>query len=415
MALFFAFVAAALAAVVLRVAGVHLDPVAGVVAFGLAIVACAFLMGTAAELAQLDINENLALVVVALLAVLPEYAVDVYLVYRAGEDPHYTALAMANMTGANRLLIGVGWPVIAFLWWWKSRQKVIQLEPAHGGAVFFLAIATLYSFVIPFKGSLSLFDTAALLVVFLLYLRFAKAQPHEDVELVGPAETIARLPTRARRITTLLVFLVSGAGIFAASEPFAESLIACGRQLGVDEYYLIQWLAPLASESPEFLVASLLVLRMNPNGGFGTLLSSKLNQWTLLVGALPLAFIISRHMHGGALEPMPIDERQFGEVLLTAAQSYLGVCVLLNLRFSVGEAAWMFLLFIGQLVASLVIEHRGGPELAHWMQAEKWVFSGIYIVVGTAHLIAYRKHIGPAMRGALYPRSALHGRSHPET
>lgn len=398
---FVLFIALALITMGLRLVGIHLEAVTAVCVFGAGIVACAFLMGTAAELAQLEVSENLALIVVALLAVLPEYAIDVYLVYQAGDDPHYTPLAMANMTGANRLLIGLGWPVIAYLWWLRSRQREVALGPTHRGAVFYLAVATLYSFAIPLKGTLSMFDSVVFALIFIAYLRYARAQPHEEVELIGPAEVIGRLTRGPRRAATIAVFVVAGGGILASSEPFAEGLIACGRASGIDEYHLIQWLAPLASESPEFLVAALLVWKRNPNGGFGTLLSSKLNQWTLLVGALPLAFALSQHLHGHPITPMPIDARQFGEILLTAAQGFLGVCVLLNRRFSLMEATWLLALFVLQLGVSMAIEARAGDDLARLLAIEKNSFSAAYILIGIGYLIAYRRHLRDTVRSAL--------------
>jgi cation:H+ antiporter len=54
---------------------------------------------------------------------------------------------------------------------------------------------------------------------------------------------------------------------------------------------LIQWVAPLASESPEFLIAILFALRGRGSVGIGALISSKVNQWTLLIGTPPLAFM----------------------------------------------------------------------------------------------------------------------------
>ena len=60
-----------------------------------------------------------------------------------------------------------------------------------------------------------------------------------------------------------------------------------GEALGIDEFLLVQWLAPLASEAPELLVAGLYAWRLNTNAALGTLVSSKVNQWTLLVGTLP--------------------------------------------------------------------------------------------------------------------------------
>ena len=90
----------------------------------------------------------------------------------------------------------------------------------------------------------------------------------------------------ARRLLTAVFFLTSGFTIFIAAEPFAEGLLATGRTFGIEEFILVQWLAPLASESPEFIVAILFALKAQPGTSMGALLSSKVNQWTLLVGML---------------------------------------------------------------------------------------------------------------------------------
>ena len=53
------------------------------------------------EIAERDIPQSLALLVLALVGVLPEYAIDLHFAWRAGVDPSYAAYATANMTGAN--------------------------------------------------------------------------------------------------------------------------------------------------------------------------------------------------------------------------------------------------------------------------------------------------------------------------
>src|SRR5439155_12820121 len=60
--------------------------------------------------------------------------------------------ATANMTGANRLLIGLGWAAVVFAYWCKTRTKALALEPSHKVEIRYLGLATLYSFFIPFKG-----------------------------------------------------------------------------------------------------------------------------------------------------------------------------------------------------------------------------------------------------------------------
>lgn len=47
------------------------------------------------------------------------------------------------------------------------------------------------------------------------------------------------------------------------------------------------------------------------------MVSDKINQWTLLVGMLPLAMSLG----AGGLTALPLDARQHEEFLLTAAQS----------------------------------------------------------------------------------------------
>lgn len=332
--------------ILIRLAGVHLEHHWGALLSGLGIFGAAFLLSWAAELAQLDIPQTLALAFLALIAVLPEYAVDMYFAWEAGKNPQYAAYAMANMTGANRLLIGVGWACVVFAYWFKTRNRSFPLEPDHKIEISHLGLATVYSFVIPFKGQLDLFDAVVMITLFTLYIRAASRAAHVEPELGGPPEMIAQWGQMWRRAITIFLFVFSGYTIFIAAEPFAEGLLATGKDFGIEEFVLVQWLAPLASESPEFIVAILFALKANPGASIGTLLSSKVNQWTLLVGMLPLVYMIS----AGQFMPMDMDERQREEILLTAAQSLFAVGMLAKMSFSLGEAVLLFVLFSTQLL-----------------------------------------------------------------
>ncbi len=312
---------------------------------GLGIFAAAFMLSWAAELAQLEIPQTLALTLLALIAVLPEYAVDVYFAWTAGKDPTYISYATANMTGANRLLIGLGWPVVVLTYWFKTKRRGIELEASHTIETSSLLYATLYSFLIPLKGTLSLVDFVVMIAIFIHYIYRASRAELIEPELGGPPEMIAAWPKPVRRIITIIFFLVSGYVIYIAAEPFAEGLLHTGRRLGVEEFILVQWLAPLASESPEFIVAILFAARALTGASFGTLLSSKVNQWTLLIGMLPLVFVISK----GAFDHMPLDARQTEEIFLTSAQSLFAVAILSNMLFSWREAIALLVLFSTQL------------------------------------------------------------------
>jgi len=330
----------------IHLAGLHPAPHLQALSSGVAIFGAAFLLSWAAELSQKDIPQALAIALLALIAVLPEYAVDMYFAWTAGKDPQYTAFATANMTGANRLLIGVGWAAVVFTYWLKAGKRAVELEPGHKIEILYLSLATLYSFVIPFKAQIDLTDAAVLIIIFIFYMRAAAKAEHVEPELEGPTAMIESWGTRPRRIWTVGFFLLSGLTIFTAAEPFAEGLLATGRTFGVEEFILVQWLAPLASESPEFIVAILFALKAQPGTSMGALLSSKVNQWTLLIGMLPVVYAVSAQSAGG----MQMDGRQVEEMFLTAAQSIFAVAVLANLSFSLVEAAVVFVLFWTQLL-----------------------------------------------------------------
>ncbi len=71
----------------IRLTGSHPAPLVAAIVFGLAVVGAAFVLAWAAEVAQLDISAGLAIALLALIAVLPEYAVDFVFTWKAGKDP----------------------------------------------------------------------------------------------------------------------------------------------------------------------------------------------------------------------------------------------------------------------------------------------------------------------------------------
>jgi cation:H+ antiporter len=312
---------------------------------GLAILGGAFIVSWSAELAERDLPQSLAILVLALVAVLPEYAVDLHFAWTAGKDPSYAQYAVANMTGANRLLIGLGWAVVVLISCWRTRTTELVIHPRQCLEIRFLLWATLYSFFIPLSGTISLFDAVVLFAIFGYYAFSAMHGGSEEVELVGPPALIDRsCGAVGRRAWAVALFVFAALAIFISAEPFADSLVTIGRSRAIDEFLLVQWVAPLASESPEFLIAILFALRLRGSVGIGALISSKVNQWTLLVGAIPIAYTLS----AGSWHGLPLDERQTEELFLTSAQSLLAAIVIVDLRFSRFEAIVLATLFAGQ-------------------------------------------------------------------
>jgi cation:H+ antiporter len=255
---------------------------------------------------------------------------------------------VANMTGANRLLIGIGWSAVVLIYWAKTRKREVRLRPEQRTDVGFLLLATLWAFTIPIRGQLSLLDFAVLGTMFVAYIVRAAREEVEEPDLIGAAAALGSLPRTQRRVATVLLFLFSAASILLVAEPFAEGLKEIGTEFGISQFLLIQWVAPLASEAPEMIIAILFTLRLKAQAGLGTLISSKVNQWTLLVGTLPLVFAIAGGGGGGFFNPMQMDARQIEEVFLTAAQSLFAVAVIASLSITVGEALALLLLFFGQ-------------------------------------------------------------------
>jgi cation:H+ antiporter len=336
---------------------------------GSAILGSAFMLSWACEVAERDIPQSLALLVLALVGVLPEYAIDLHFAWMAGKDPVYAGYAVANMTGANRLLIGFGWTAVVLLACWKGQTRELTLHPRQRLELRFLVWATLYSFLIPLSGSISLWDAVVLLGLFVAYLRAALKGEYEEVELVGPARLIdEEFQDVGRRAWAFGLFVFAAGSIFLSAEPFAESLVHLGQNYDVDEFLLVQWVAPLASESPEFVVALLFAWRLRGSVGIGALVSSKVNQWTLLVGAIPICYALSL----GAPHGLPLDARQVQELLLTSAQSLLAAVMLSDLSFSRKEALALAALFVGQLIFS--------------SSAARWAFTGLYLLASVGLL-----------------------------
>jgi cation:H+ antiporter len=340
--------------VLARLGAFHPPVVVETLLFAIAILGGAFLLSWGAEVAQLDISQTLAIAVLALIAVLPEYAVDLFLAFRAGQgdaDAHH--FAIANMTGANRLLIGIGWAVVVLVHFAKSKNREVRLRPEQRTDVGFLLVATLWAFTIPLRGQLSILDLVVLGGLFVAYIVRAAREEVEEPELIGAAAAIGGLRPTPRRIVTVLLFLYSAAAILLVAEPFAHGLIEIGSSFADTEaerrqlqFLLIQWVAPLASETPEMIIAILFTLRLKAQAGLGTLISSKVNQWTLLVGTLWLVFSLG----GAGFSAFVLDPTQKEEIFLTAAQSLFAVAVIANLTITRAEALGMMALFFGQFL-----------------------------------------------------------------
>lgn len=347
---YFLAMAAAVPAIFLLLTGIAVSPLLMVLFCGMAVFGASFLLSWGCEAAEEDIPQAVAVAVIAIIAVLPEYAVDMYFTWMAGHHPdgEYVHYAIANMTGANRLLIGLGWSLLVIIFALRF-HKGIELEADKRTDMAFLLLATLWAMVVCLKASLTLIDGAVFLALYAGYIIIVSRRPVEGGEAEGASAVLAEMP-KAKRIRWLaVIFCFAGVVIALCAEPFSESLIASGKLLGIDEFILVQWIAPISSESPEFIIGIMFALRGNAALALGSLLSSKLNQWTLLVGTIPGAYALS----SGGTSPIAFGPFQFSEIFLTAAQSFFALALLLDLKLGVREAVALLVLFLAQLLSPL--------------------------------------------------------------
>jgi cation:H+ antiporter len=269
------------------------------------------------------------------------------------------------MTGANQLLIGFGWPLVILLGTWRVKKNkrspaeaegatasVVYLDRSQSVDIAYLAIASLYGLTLFLKDTLTLFDAAVLIGIYVAYMIRLSGASAGEPHLVGPSAYIGSMPKTRRRVINYIGFVLAALAIIAVAEPFAESLIEMGHAVGVSEFLLVKWIAPLASEAPELLIASLFAWRFAARTGLGALISSKVNQWTLLVGTLPIVFaIFARELVG-----LPLDRVQQIELWVTASQSIFAVAIIASRSMSRKEAWAMLALFIAQLGESYLAE-----------------------------------------------------------
>ncbi len=357
--------------------GVQLHPLVAAAVYGAGILAGAFLFSWAAEVAELDISASLAIAILALLTVLPEYAIEAVLAWDAGAsfDPAIRAVTdetervAANVNGANRMLVGVGWPVVILVSW-AVHRRVLDLRGHIGPEMTFLTIAVVVTFPLFFIMQIHFLIAAALIALYAAYLWVSSRRAGGTTELAGVAAAVGHLPVPWRRATVILLFLYAAAVIGVAADPFVGGLVETGLQLGIDEFILIQWLAPLASETPEVVVAVLFATRSNPAAGLTILIASGVNKFTLLVGSMVGIFSLS----AGALLSFPLNDRQAAEFLLTTAFSLFGL--LLIARRTVD---WK----TGALLLTTFVAHLFFPQAQHrlWFAYGFFGLSGITVAL----------------------------------
>ena len=352
----------------------------------------------AAESAQFFIAQGFALAILAWLQTLPEFAVEAVLAWE-----QQVSLLMANLTGALRLLTGLGWPMIyctaALVYRGRRHKPLLQIALADEQCVEVVGLlaAMAYVFIVWWKASLGLFDAGVLIAIYVGYLIVLQRMPATGEEAIDELERIPRAIVTARRgvRTSAIALLFVGGGliIYFTAEPFLASLLAVSAALGIPNFVFVQWVAPFVSEFPEKVSAFYWARTVERSStALMNMVSSNINQWTLLAAMLPITYSLSR----GAPSLIPLDAQQELELLMTLGQVLLAALFLIDMRLTWWEATGLFALWFIQFALSPVAP---GPGF--------WGFLATYIhrTVTVAYFAWALIEIGRLFAGRRHPRA----------
>jgi cation:H+ antiporter len=296
------------------------------VALGIGVIGAAFLLAWAADAGEAVFSGGLVLAVVALVAVLPEFVIEIRFAYL-----QQTELVTANLTGATRLLLtgAIALPLaIAFITRRRGQAATpFQLAASRRLELAILLITSIFAVQIVARGKLTLADAVILIGLYVLYARRVQGSPDEEPAVIGVPAGLLSLPPHYRRPAIAGLILVAAAVVVTIANPFADALLETGTSLGLDPYFLIQSVVPVATESPEFVIVAVLVANRRPAQGLALFLASSVSQWTLGLGALPIAYFA-----GGGSTSMLLESRELVELALTIALTLFAVAALALLK-----------------------------------------------------------------------------------
>jgi len=362
-----------------------------------AVIAASLLIAWAAEASEFSISKGLALALVAIVQTIPEYFVEGTIAWKAGKDPLGCTVdcwipnVIANFTGANRLLTGLGWPLILFTVMIQKRRKgqtgptSIALHKEQSVELVFMIGSSLYYVFVMVRGEMSLLDSLILGAAFVGYMWLLFRLPTDkngpDEVLEGPPRALMEVKPLVRRLAAIVGLFVFAALTFVfVTDAFVESIRTIAVSLLVPllgsgaVFFSIQWIAPVLSEFPEKVSAFnwARTIRLAPTALLN-FMSSSVNELTALVALIPIVFVISS---GSLTGTIPIGQHDV-EIFLTMAQSLYACAALLDLEYDVSNATVLFVLWA---VSTAIVETR-------------LLVGIIFLILAVVELVVQRKKI----------------------
>jgi cation:H+ antiporter len=377
--------------------------VAGALCFS-AVITAALLISWGAEAAQFFLSQGLAVALVALLQVVPEFMVEAVIAWQAGQTGKVD-LVFANATGSNRLLTGFGWPMIFCVTDYYHRRRhgrplqAIEVRPEHAVEVVALLFASSWYLVVLARGVLSVVDSAVLGGGFVAYLWILNRLPAEGEEgkdeLLAPPRFLVELSPRALRNASLFgLFALGGVVMWAVAEPFLEAMQHVAVAIGVSQFAFVQWVAPFLTEFPEKVTAIYWsrTVKLAPMALLN-MVSSTVNQYTALVAMIPIAYSLSV----GHAARVPMDPLHRTEIFLSFATTLYGVACLAKFRFTRWNAVFMGTLFVLQFFYEGPIDMpRIGTQATGFdlpAVASHLAIAWAYVALAAVELVRHRREI----------------------
>ena len=227
----------------------------------------------------------------------------------------------------------------------NGRPLYIKLQPEHAVEVIGLIPPLLYFIVIVWKQTMSWIDAVVLLLLYVAYLVALLRNPPHDAEELADAPRISQWAYRQRgwrqKAAIGGLFAAGGLLLYVTAHPFLESMLAVAATFGVSQFVFVQkvsaflW-ARRVTHAPMALM---------------NMVSSNINQWTVLAAMIPLVYGYSHYRHTGTWADFPFDSAQRLEIILTLLQTALGMVLLANMEFDWFDATALFVLWLVQFLA----------------------------------------------------------------
>ena len=142
------------------------------------------------------------------------------------------------------------------------------------------------------RRALTLLDAVVLIGLYVIYLRRDAHRGGEAPEPEGVAAALAALPRAQRRRWVARLMAYAAVVILLTAVPFGDAVLGAGALIGISPFLMLQWIVPIATETPELVVAFVLLKHGRGGQSIAVLLAGAVSQYTLALGTLPLAYAL---------------------------------------------------------------------------------------------------------------------------